>query len=88
MGNEKVIILPTSVINEPSTYASCPKNIYLYFTTIDDRAYCQRWIEKKSKLGSIRIETGIKEIPKEEIPDKKAYGYSSLMLGAPKNKDT
>lgn len=88
MGNEKVIILPTSVINEPSTYASCPKNIYLYFTTIDDRAYCQRWIEKKSKLGSIRIETGIKEIPKEEIPDKKAYGYSSLMLGLFNNKDT
>lgn len=88
MGNEKVIILPTSIINEPSTYACCPKNVYLYFTTIDDSAYCQRWIGKKSKLGSIRLETDIKEIPKEEIPDKRAYGYSSLILGLLKNKDT
>lgn len=76
MGNEELIILPTSMINEPSTYAHCPKNVYLYFTTIDDRAYCQRWIGKKSKLGSI-----IKEIPKEEIPIKGVDGYSSLMLG-------
>ena len=88
MGNEEVIILPTSMITEPSTYARCPKNVYLYFTTIDDRAYCQRWIGKKSKLGSIRTEIDIKEIPKEEIPIKGVYGYSSLILGAPKNKDT
>ena len=81
MGNETVIILPTSIINEPSTYAGCPKNVYLYFTTIDDRAYCQRWIEKKSKLGSIIMETDIKEIRKEEIPIKGVDGYSSLMLG-------
>ena len=75
MGNEEDIILPTSIIHEPSTYASCPKNVYLYFTSIDDRAYCQKWIEKKSELGSI-----IKEIPKEEIPSKRIYSYSSLIV--------
>lgn len=75
MGNEEDMILPTSIIHEPSTYASCPKNVYLYFTSIDDRAYCQKWIEKKSELGSI-----IKEIPKEEIPSKRIYSYSSLTV--------
>lgn len=75
MGNEEDIILPTSIIHEPSTYARCPKNVYLYFTTIDDRAYCQKWIEKKSELGSI-----IEEIPKEEIPSKRVYSYSSLTV--------
>ena len=75
MGNEEDIILPTSILNEPSTYARCPKSVYLYFTTIDDRAYCQKWNEKKSELGSI-----IKEIPKEEIPSKNVYSYSSLTV--------
>ena len=83
MGNEEYIILPTSIINEPSTYADCPKDVYLYFTTIDDRAYCQRWIGKKSKLGS-----NIKEIPKEEIPSKRVYSYSRLTVGLPRSKDT
>lgn len=83
MGNEEDIILPTSIINEPSTYARCPKNVYLYFTTIDDRAYCQKWIEKKSELGS-----NIKEIPKEEIPSKRVYSYSRLTVGVPRSKDT
>lgn len=83
MGNEEDIILPTSIINEPSTYADCPKDVYLYFTTIDDRAYCQKWIGKKSKLGS-----NIKEIPKEEIPSKRVYSYSRLTVGVPRSKDT
>ena len=75
--NERVIILPHSIMNEPKPYSSFPKNVYLYFTTIDDRTYCQKWIEKIDKSNRMFIEQAdIKEVPKEEMPDE---GASSCM---------
>ena len=69
IGNERAIILPHSIMNEPSTYANCPKKGYLYFTTIDDRAYCQRWIEQNYESSSLYQEQfDILEVSKEEIP--------------------
>ena len=77
IGNERAIMLPHSILNEPSTYSYCPKNVYLYFTTIDDRAYRQKWTEKIDKSHRVEIEqVDIIEISKEEIPDE---GSSSCM---------
>ena len=79
MGNEDDIILPTSVINEPSTYADCPKDVYLYFTTIDDRAYCQRWIEKFNESNQLCIyPSDIEKVSKEEIPNKGVCNFANI----------
>lgn len=70
MRNEQVIILPHSIMNEPGTYSLCPKSVNLYSTTIDDKVYCQRWIEKFDKSDSLGIEQiYIKEVPIKEMPD-------------------
>lgn len=69
---EQVIILPHSIMNESHTYAYCPKIIYLYFSTIDDRVYRQSWIEQYNELDGLYIESldyvDIKEVPFEEMP--------------------
>lgn len=71
MENEQVIILPHSIMNEPSTYSLCPKSVNLYFSTIDDKVYCQRWIEKFDKSDDLGVEQfDIKEVPIEEIPNE------------------
>ena len=76
MENEQVIILPHSIMNEPSTYSLCPKSVNLYFSTIDDKVYCQRWIEKFDKSDDLGVEQfDIKEVPIEEIPSE---GTSSI----------
>ena len=77
--NEQVIMLPHSIMNEKSIYARCPKKIYLYFTTVDDRAYCQRWIEKIDKSVRIYAEpVDIKEVPIEEMPNEGASSCFGL----------
>lgn len=69
IGKEQVIILPHSVMNQPDTYAYCSKNIYLYFSTIDDRVYRQSWIDKFDRLCTEHIkQVDIKEVPIEEMP--------------------
>lgn len=73
MGNERAIILPHSIINESSTYAHWPKKISLYFTTIDNRAYRQRWIEKYSESSLHMEQVDIKEVSIEELPNEWVY---------------
>lgn len=73
IGNERAIILPHSIMNEQNTYSHCSKSVYLYFSTIDDRVYRQRWIEKIDKSGSVFIDwVDIIEVPKEEMPEEGA----------------
>ena len=79
MGNEKVIILPTSIMNKPSIYANCPKKNSLYFTTVDDRAYCQRWSEKFNKSGKLCIyPSDIEKVSKEEIPNTGVCNFANI----------
>ena len=71
VGNERAIMMPHSIMNEASTYSFRPKRLYLYFTTVDERAYCQRWIEEFDKFGNLCIaRVDIIEVPKEEMPDE------------------
>lgn len=79
MGNERAIILPHSIMNEPINYVRCPKNVYLYFTTIDDRAYCQRWIEKFNESNQLCIyPSDIEKVSKEEIPNKGVCNFANI----------
>lgn len=74
IGNQRAIILPHSMMNESNAYALCPKSVYLYFSTIDDKVYCQRWIEKSNDLGYLDIEqVDIMEVSKEEMPKEGSY---------------
>ena len=69
MKNEKIFFLPHSILHKPYTYSYCNKSIDLYFTTIDDRAYHQKWIEKYDKSDSQGIkQVNIEEVPIEEMP--------------------
>lgn len=82
IGKEQVIILPHSIMNEPSTYSVCPKSVYLYFSTIDDRVYRQSWINKFDKFDGLYIErieqVDIKEVPIEEMPIKGTSSRSDI----------
>lgn len=69
MGNERAIILPHSTMSDPSYFSLCPKRVNLYFSTIDDRVYRQRWIERIDKFNKMNIVlVDIMEVPKEEMP--------------------
>ena len=71
VGNEQAIMLPHSIINGSNNYYFREKKISLFFTTIDDRAYCQSWVEKYDKSDTLCIEqVDIVEVPKEEVPNK------------------
>ena len=86
--NEQAIILPHSIMNNPETYSHCPKKIYLYFTAIDDRTYCQRWIEKNTGYGLCAEDAGIKETPIEKMTSQAGYTRAYIPLDRLTNKDT
>ena len=67
--NEQAIILPHSIMNNPETYSHCPKKIYLYFKSFNNRVYCQSWNQKHTEYSLCVEQIGIKEIPFEEMPD-------------------
>ena len=69
MGNERAIMLPHDILNKPDTYVLCPKKLYLYFTTIDDKAYCQTWDQEESCLLHTE-QFNIKPVSKGKIPNK------------------
>ena len=71
--NEQAIILPHSIMNEPETYSHCPKKIYLYFTSIDNKAYCQTWVQKTAKNSLYIEQVGIKKDSKEKMSNKESY---------------
>jgi len=82
IGNERAIILPHSIVNESDTYAYCPKIIYFYFSTIDDKVYRQSWINQYNELDGVCIESldydEIKEVPIEEMPTEGATSRSDI----------
>ena len=77
-GNEQAIMMPHSIIDGSNKYFALHKKISLFFTTIDDRAYCQSWIEKNDKLGDLCLEqVDIIEVPKEDVPNE---GTSNFII--------
>ncbi len=72
LGNERAIILPESIINN-SSYTFYPKKIYLYFTSIDNKAYCQTWVQKTAKNSLYIEQVGIKKDSKEKMSNKESY---------------
>lgn len=86
--NEQAIILPHSIMNNPESYSHCPKKIYLYFKAIDDRTYCQRWIEKNTDFGLCAEDAGIKETPIEKMTSQAGYTRAYIPLDSLTNKDT
>lgn len=75
-GKEQVIILPHSILSEPEKYVYCQKKISLYFSTIDDRVYCQNWTEKEEKPGKFYMQTGdLVEISERNMPKKGACNF-------------
>lgn len=53
MSGEEICILPSKLINEPTKYANCQKKVSIYFETLDNRIYCQTWLEKEFKNKDI-----------------------------------
>lgn len=99
IGKERAIMLPHSIVDESKDndriddeslpYSYCPKIISLYFTTIDDRAYCQRWVEKTDKINEWLLyieQVDIKEVSKKEIPNGIVCRRIPVILYT--NKDT
>ena len=70
IGNERAIILPHNIIKGTDLSRGCPKRIYLYFMSIDNKAYCQSWIEESNASGTYIKQDDIEEIPIEDVPNE------------------
>lgn len=87
--NEQAIILPHSIMSKPDTYSNYPKKIYLYFTSMDGREYCQRWTEKVVIKDSLCAEqVNIKETPIEEMTSHEGCSRVYIPFESLTNKDT
>jgi len=87
--NEQAIILPHSIMSKPNTYSNYPKKIYLYFTSMDGREYCQRWTEKVVIKDSLCAEqVDIKETPIEEMISHEGCSRVYIPFESLNNKDT
>lgn len=77
-GKETAIILPDSIIRQTTEYAVCPKKIFLYFSTIDGDAYCQRWTEIEESGIYHFQEEDTDKIKKKDIPKKGICSFTNF----------